>query len=261
MNLSQELSVAENAALQAGRIISQYYKRKVAVDHKSPEQPVTVADREANDMIKSILLGAFPQDGWLSEETLDTSDRLKKDRCWIIDPLDGTKEFIAGIPEFAVSIGLSIKNQAVLGVVYNPVKDELYTAIKGCGAFFNRQKISTTQTSNLLDARFVVSRSETKRGDWKAFENQIGQLIISGGLAYKMCEVAKGSADASFSLSPKSEWDLAASVVIVEEAGGIVRTPDNSVFLLNQSNPKVKGIIYSNGPLYEPIRELIAKNL
>lgn len=259
MILSQELEVATQAALLAGRTIKNYFKRRVAVDHKSPEQPVTIADREANDIIKKILLDAFPEDGWLSEETCDTPDRLGKDRCWIVDPLDGTKEFIAEIPEFAISIGLAIKHMPVLGVVYNPAKDELFTAIKGCGAFLGDQKLQVSSTHDLLKSKFSVSRSEIKRGDWNAFESKIGTLIPSGGLAYKMCEVARGRTDASFSLSPKSEWDLAASVVIVEEAGGIVRLPNDSVFLLNMPNPRVSGILYSNRELYTPIRQMIAQ--
>lgn len=253
---TNELKTALLAAQAASNIINSYYSKNVNVDHKSKDQPVTVADREADAEIKKILLGAFPDDGWLSEETIDNPDRLSKKRVWVVDPLDGTKEFIDQCPEFAVSIALVENKKVIVGVIHNPVTNEIYHATAQSNAFKNQSPIAVTSQKKLSDATILASRSETKRGDWKVFENQFS-IKPSGSMAYKMARVAEGSADASFSLHPKNEWDFAAGDLIVTRAGGQVSHTSGESFTYNNADPKVTGIVHSNPFLFPQIIKLI----
>ncbi len=122
-DLQRELTVAVHAARSAGSIVKHYFDAGVEAWEKSKNNPVTHADLEANQRIQSLISEAFPDDGWLSEENADSAERLSKKRVWIVDPLDGTKEFIDHIPEFCVCIGLTIDGRAVLGAEYNPATD------------------------------------------------------------------------------------------------------------------------------------------
>src|SRR4029453_5998456 len=140
----EELNTAERAAREAGRIIKTLFKGKFDVHEKSKNNPVTTADLEANRKIREILQGRFPEDGWLSEEDSDDSRRLTSSRVWIIDPIDGTKEFIEGVPQFAVSIGFVVRGRPKVAVIYNPVEDRLYRAAAGQGAELNGERIRVT---------------------------------------------------------------------------------------------------------------------
>ncbi|OGP10461.1 MAG: hypothetical protein A2048_01485 [Deltaproteobacteria bacterium GWA2_45_12] len=256
MTWKKELCVAIDVALKAGEIIAKYYQTGVAVHHKSAEQPVTIADREADAIIKKIVLSAFPNDGWFSEETTDNAQRLSKRRVWIVDPLDGTKEFIGGVPEFAVSIALVENARPVVGVVYNPATSELFYASKKGGAFFGEKRIHVSDEKDFKKSRILASRSELGRGEWKKHEGRF-QIVPSGGMAFKMVQVACARADASFSLQPKTEWDFAAGLLIVEEAGGVVSQIDGSRFVFNKKDPLATGIVHSNPFLYSNIMDLI----
>ena len=124
---NQELIAAKVAARNAGKILMKYYKSEDnEVKMKGIDNPVTIADNEADKYLSEFLIGEFPDDGWLSEETVDTEERLSKNRVWIVDPLDGTKEFIEGIPHFSVSIALVHDGRPILGVIYNPATNEMF---------------------------------------------------------------------------------------------------------------------------------------
>ncbi len=252
----EELKVAKSAALKAGQAIMAVYATDFLVDHKSPEQPVTEADRRANQIIQQELLTVFPSDGWLSEETVDSPERLKKSRVWIVDPLDGTKEFVNKVPEFAVSIGLVFNGEAVVGVIYNPATGEMFFARKGGGAFVNEKTSLVSSQNNFSHALVLASRSESKRGEWKPYENKF-VIQQSGGMAHKMSQVACGKADASFSLTPKNEWDFCAGTLIIHEAGGCASLPNGQPFIFNQPDPLVPGVLYSNQKLYQDFLDLI----
>ena len=137
----RELEVAVNAAKQAGEVVRGYFKDEYTVKDKGEDNPLTDADLGSNDVLERHLRGSFPDYGWLSEETVDSPERLDKRMAWIIDPLDGTKEFTLGIPEFVVSIGLVVEGRAVLGVLYNPIKEELFSGVVGQGATLNGDAI------------------------------------------------------------------------------------------------------------------------
>src|SRR5262249_44632218 len=147
--------------------------------------------------------------------------RLSCSRVWLVDPLDGTKEFIDKIPEFGVSIALIENGLPVVGVVYNPIQDELFWAIRGQGTWHKQQQLYVTQTNPLSAATILASRSEAKRGEWQAFASRFN-IRTTGSAAYKLALIASGNADATFTLTPKNEWDICAGVLLVEEAGGQV---------------------------------------
>ncbi|MGH8008661.1 MAG: 3'(2'),5'-bisphosphate nucleotidase CysQ, partial [Candidatus Binatia bacterium] len=169
--MEKEKTCAITAARAAGALIRAIYATDYTVDYKGTDSPVTIADRNANQKIHEFVQGAFPADGWLSEETADSPARLSCRRVWVVDPLDGTKEFIQKIPEFAVSIALIEEGKPVVGVAYNPIQDRLFWAVRGQGAWCGEQRLHVSSTARLADALVLNSRSETKRGEWDAFQS------------------------------------------------------------------------------------------
>jgi len=256
-DLARELETARGAALAAGEILKRHWRdRGFEVSHKSKDNPVTTADLEADHKLKGILHGGFPEYGWLSEETADDAARLGRERVWIVDPLDGTKEFIKGVPEFVVAIALVERGAPVLGVTYNPIKHELFTAAQGMGCHLDGAPVRVTSTSTLAQATVLASRSETSRGEWKKYEGGMKVNPI-GSVAYKLALVAAGRADATFTSSPKSEWDIASGAALIIEAGGRITDVDGSELCFNRLSVKVKGMIASNGLLHDQLERML----
>jgi myo-inositol-1(or 4)-monophosphatase len=254
---SRELELAKMAARTAGEILRGYYRdRGFTVDQKGKDNPVTTADLAADRKLKELLREGFPDYGWLSEETADDGARLRCRRAWIVDPLDGTKEFIKGVPEFVVAIALAVDGVPVMGVSYNPIKDEMFEGIVGVGCHLNGAPVRVTATDALERATILASRSETSRGEWKAYE---GKLIVRavGSVAYKLALVAAGQADATFTDSPKSEWDIAAGTALITAAGGTVTDIHGHEMRFNKPSVKVPGMIGSNGHLHLAIEGLL----
>jgi myo-inositol-1(or 4)-monophosphatase len=243
--MQDELAIATDAAHAAGRAIRSFYGRDMPIGQKGEAGPVTEADLASNASIQRILLRAFPDDGWLSEETADRPDRLAKSRVWIVDPLDGTWEFTQGVPEFVVSIGLSVEGAAVLGVLYNPITEETYSGIRGDGAWLNGSRTAVSPTFELAASTFCVSRTETARGLLKRFEGQLN-LQPKGSVAYKCGLVAAGRYDGVFTHNPRHEWDICAGVAIIEAAGGRVTDRQGQSYRFNQADPLKQPLIGTN---------------
>ncbi len=256
---ARELDVAVAAARAAGAIVRRWYEGAYTVRDKAHDSPVTEADIEANQAIQTAIQGAFPDDGWLSEETRDSAARLSKSRVWIIDPLDGTKEFINHIPEFCVCIGLVEDGVPVLGVEYNPVREELFAAARGAGVTLNGKPVQVSAQSELSAARILTSRSETDRGEWEEFRSEL-RLELTGSVAYKLALIAVGNGDATFSLTPKNEWDICAGAALLTEAGGRITDRHGKPLRFNQRDTRLPGIIATNAALYEPIVELLHRH-
>lgn len=240
MELINELNVAIDAAIRAGEKIMEIYSGSIEVEYKENNTPLTLADKRANDIIVDSLLKNFPEYSILSEEKKDTKDRLENDWCWIVDPLDGTKEFIKKNGEFTVNIALSYKHKSVLGVIYVPVTKELYYAVKGHGAHLKSQNfVKELQVSNKSeDLILVASRSHTSKQLSKLIEENNNKFkeVKNAGSSLKGCLIAKGEADVYYRFGLTSEWDTAAMQCIVEEAGGIFRQLDSSDMLYNREN-------------------------
>jgi len=255
---TRELSVAVDAARAAGSIIRRWYDRAYTVRDKGHDSPVTDADVEANQRIRDIIRTAFPDDGWLSEETRDSAERLGRARVWIVDPLDGTKEFIKRIPEFCVCVALAEDGVASVGVSYNPVREELVAGARGQGVTLNGQPARVSAEASLSAARVLVSRSEVERGEWAEFESTV-RIELTGSVAYKLALIAAGRGDATFSLTPKNEWDVCAGAALITAAGGWITDRYGHPLRFNQRQTRLPGIIASNGRLHAPIIELLRR--
>jgi myo-inositol-1(or 4)-monophosphatase len=252
------MAVAQDAVRNAGRVILSYYTSQYAVRQKSPDNPVTTADIAANQVLRETLLGAFPEAGWLSEESADDPSRLPRETVWIVDPIDGTKEFIQGIDEFVVVVALVIRQQVALAVTYNPVRQELLHAIRGHGAFCDGRRLQVTATDRLQNAVTLASRSECGRGEFERFKDVLTVRPL-GSVANKLAQVAQGTGDMMFSLVPKNEWDICAGTLLIAEAGGRVTDRQGQPFLFNQPDTLRTGIVATNGRLHEQVLRLIGE--
>ncbi|MBT3662608.1 MAG: 3'(2'),5'-bisphosphate nucleotidase CysQ [Candidatus Marinimicrobia bacterium] len=231
-----ELNIAKDAAFEAGSIIMSYYNTDYEIKDKGYHNPVTTADHAADTLLKKTLMAARPDYGWLSEETVDSPARLSKERVWVVDPLDGTKEFIEGVPNFVVSVALVENGYPVVGVLYNPVTKEMFTAEKSKGAFLNDAPILCSTKESVSEMVILNSRSETRRGLWKSYDGIFGKLKAIGSVAYKLGLTAAGKADIFASLRPKNEWDICAGNCIINEAGGKLIDLNGHQRLYNQKN-------------------------
>ncbi|MHB8383421.1 MAG: 3'(2'),5'-bisphosphate nucleotidase CysQ [Candidatus Binataceae bacterium] len=255
-DLSRELALAKKAARAAGEILRGHWNRGgYTIGSKGKDNPVTQADLEADRAIKKMLHEAFPEYGWLSEETADSAERLKRRRVWIVDPLDGTKEFINGVPEFCVAIALIEDGEPILGVTYNPIRREMFWGARGLGCHLNTKAVRVSRTRMLHRAKVLASRSEAARGEWQVFH---GRLLVSptGSVAYKLALVAAGKGDATFTRSPKSEWDIASGAALVALAGGTITDIRGRKLSFNNRNVKVSGLIADNTILHEQLIEV-----
>jgi len=250
--MRDRLEVAMGAARRAGALILEFYEGDYDVRDKNSSagakslrdaeyDPVTSADRAADECLRQDLRGAFPEYGWLSEETVDDAARLQQKTVWIVDPMDGTKEFLHGIPEFVVSIALVTDGVPVVGVIYNPSKDELFGAVRDGGTFLNCKRVFCTDTQDLRAATLIVSRSEDARGEIDPLREHLGQVRPLGSVAYKLAVVAAGAADLNVSVQPKNEWDVCAGDLLVREAGGHMVDLDGEVRRYNQADPLIRG--------------------
>lgn len=259
--MNSELNLAKAAALDAGAVILKYYKADYEIKEKGYHNPVTTADHAADSRLKEILMGARPNYGWLSEETVDSPDRLDKTRVWVVDPLDGTKEFIEGVPNFVVSIALVENGAPIVGVLYNPVTGELFTAAKSEGAFLNGEPIHCITKENVADMVILNSRSETRRGLWEPFAGTFGELKAIGSVAYKLGLTAAGKADIFASLRPKNEWDICAGNCIINEAGGKLIDLKGNDVIFNQEKTLIEpGLIAGDVKAVDKTFEVLKEN-
>ena len=256
---NEELISAKVAARNAGKILMKYYQSdNKEVKMKGVDNPVTIADNEADQYLCDFLTGEFPNDGWLSEETVDTDERLNKDRVWIVDPLDGTKEFIEGIPHFSVSIGLVYNSEPVVGVIYNPATDEMFSCQKGKGVYLNGNKVIVSKKNLLIDSKITVSRSELKRNEWEPYKNNFKSIDPIGSVAYKLALVSAGKYDIFATVAPKNEWDICAGDCLISEAGGVFKTINDKKIIYNQKKTLVTDtIIATNSILFEGVSDLL----
>ncbi|OIO61001.1 MAG: 3'(2'),5'-bisphosphate nucleotidase CysQ [Alphaproteobacteria bacterium CG_4_10_14_0_2_um_filter_63_37] len=244
---------------QAGAIVQSYaHPDDMGVSHKDEagKDPLTLADLAVDRFLHEALGALLPEAGWLSEETADDTGRLDKELVWIVDPIDGTKEFTQQIPEYGVSIALAQRGQPVIGAVFNPATDELFHAHKGAGAWLNDQPIQVSARAELAGSTCLFSRSEAKKGLFTPLEATLTP-IFAGSIAVKLAWLAAGRSDTFLTLVPKNEWDYAAGILIVEEAGGRCSGRKDVDLILNQARTKRPHLIASNGVLHEPFLALL----
>ena len=255
------LTIAQDAALQAGDILLGYYKDEYEIRDKGYHNPVTTADNAADDFLKEFIMNRTPDFGWLSEETKDSPERLKKEFVWIVDPLDGTKEFIEGVPHFVVSVGLVQNGQPILGVIYNPVRKQMIHTNGSGAALLNGEKTTLCQSGTLGSVGCVNSRSETRRGLWEPWKSTFKELIPIGSVAYKLALVGTGQEDFFVTLRPKNEWDICAGHAILKANGGILKVLDGSDVHYNKPTTISKpGLVGGNPVLVEKFLEIYHRN-
>ena len=263
----REISIATELARAAGAVLIEHYHSPFLVEQKinalDELEEVTEADRQANELIVSRLQREFPDDGILAEESDDSDQRLAKERVWLIDPMDGTKNFIAHDDDFAVQIGLAMRGEAVAGVVYQPARGILYLARRGDGAWVERDggQAERMQVSKTTDPREMVlassrshrsPRMEQVVGTFK-FKNEMRR----GSVGVKIGLIAERFADLYIHLSPSTkQWDTCAPEVILQEAGGRLTDlfgrplPYNGVRIDNRN-----GVVATNGIAHATVIE------
>ena len=257
---SKETLERIHAALEAGReVLNRFTPGAIDAEYKAGHDPVTEADRTVDDVLRKLLLREG--EGWLSEETVDDFSRLDKPRVWVVDPLDGTREFVQGIPEFCVSIAMVENGVPVAGGICNPATDELILGSRETGVTYNGKPAQPSQRRDLHGALVLASRSETKRGEWKRFESAEFKIRPMGSVAYKLGLVSAGRADITFTLVPKHEWDVAAGAALVLSAGGFVQTLENTDLKCNQKNPLISGLIACGPYLQTELLALLSDHL
>jgi len=240
----QYLSVMVDAALRAGKEIMEVYgESDFKVELKADNSPLTIADRRSNETIVNMLKSRFPFIPILAEESSDDPARHVSPRCFIVDPLDGTKEFIKRNGEFTVNIALAYKGTPIAGVVYVPVTGDLYFGVKGGGAYLRGAdgKTERLQVSGRTNGLVVMrSRSHADPREEELLEKYKSRIArtISSGSSIKGCKVAAGEADVYIRFGPTMEWDTAAMQCICEAAGAIVRQTDATPLTYNRKNPK-----------------------
>jgi myo-inositol-1(or 4)-monophosphatase len=258
MKLKSELNVARRLAMEAGGLLRRHRKGPLEVRHKASGEVVTTADAEADVLIRTGLASAFPSDAILSEESADSPDRLSSSRVWIVDPVDGTSDFIGGGDEFTVSIGLAVDGRAVLGVVYNPVRDEIFTGCEACGVTLNNVPAHVSAATDLRSARLVVSRKEWKRGLQRLATSL--PIVPMASVAYKLARVAAGLEDGMFYVKPRKQWDVCGGFALVLAGGGRATLLDGREIAFNGPEAKLPTGIVAAGPeLHEVLLEALLR--
>jgi 3'(2'), 5'-bisphosphate nucleotidase len=266
MNLRRELDTAVELARRAGERIRALHGAGIAVDTKADDSPVTAADREANALIIGALAAAFSGDGILSEEAPDDLSRLERDRVWMVDPIDGTKDFIRGRDGFAVMIGLLAGERPALGVVYQPIGDRLYFAAQGGGAFVSvagaaPARMHVSAVADPTQIRMVASKSHrTPTIDRVREELGIADELNVGSVGLKLGLIAAGERDLYVNPSGHSKlWDACGPEAILVEAGGkLTDAHGDRLDYRGRELGNLRGLIASNGVLHDVVVKRLA---
>ncbi len=253
----QELTAAINIARQAGALVQPYYDQPIEVSWKGENDPVTAADKAANEYIVAKLQQLFSDDGILAEESADNEQRLGKERLWCIDPLDGTKEFIAHNGEFCIMIGLAIGGKAKLGVLYQPIENKLYYGIVGVGAWKEehgeKRPLHVSIVNDVTKMTAAFSRSH-RPPLTVTLSKQLGitNEVISGSVGLKIALLSEQKADVYLHPSTGTkEWDTCGPEAVLRAAGGEMTDMWGRPLCYNKQDPyNYVGILASNGQIH-----------
>jgi 3'(2'), 5'-bisphosphate nucleotidase len=261
-NIIKEVS---NIAIEAGKEVLKIYRQDFKVQNKKDKSPVTEADLLSNKIIeKALLKYKWPV---LSEESEDNFSRLSASKVWIIDPLDGTKDFIQKTGDFSIMIGLIEDGEPIMGVVYVPIKDKLYYAYKDQGSYLKigkkaEKKLQVSNISRFPNARLVVSRNHLYPNDVELAKRlDVGKFKKTGSTGIKISLIAENKADLYYNLSGKlGQWDTCAPEIILTEAGGQLTDIDGKYIKYNNKEVKnVKGVVASNRILQDEVIKMQKK--
>jgi myo-inositol-1(or 4)-monophosphatase len=256
---AETLQRIQSALESARQIFARFTLGAIEAEYKAGHDPVTEADKAVDAALRQELLREG--EGWLSEESVDDLSRLEKSRVWIVDPLDGTREFVAGIPEFCVSVAMVEDGVPVAGGICNPVTNEIFLGSLDSGVTYNGKPARASQRTSLKGAVVLASRSEIKRGEWKRFEKAAVRVRPMGSVAYKLALVSVGLADITFTLTPKHDWDIAGGAALVKSAGGFISTLENSPLRCKRKSPLLSGLLASGPFLRDELLTLLNEYL
>lgn len=254
--MKNELDIVIDAVKRAGTCVMQLARKGFETYRKADHSPVTSADFAVNDILRETLMNHFPNDGWMSEESPDCPNRLNTSRVWVIDPIDGTSYFIKGIPQFSISVALVEQQQPILGVVYNPAKDELFSALCGQGLHLNDEPFNVNPTTN-TPLTILVNPSRLDHNEFQAYQ-AYATLQPMGSIAYSLALVAAGKADGTINFDQLHEWDIAAGCLLVQESGGTNTDYNGTPLQYNQADPIVHGVLASRFGAQDAFKALLS---
>jgi myo-inositol-1(or 4)-monophosphatase len=232
-----------DAVREAGALALQTFRGALKSWTKGKSSPVTEADLAVDALLRERLMGSGDF-GWLSEETEDDPTRLQKAHVWVVDPIDGTRAYLAGLPDWVISAALVSDGRPVAGALYAPVTDELFLSIAGGGATLNRVPIRASADAQLAGAKF--SGAKRRLDVLAAIEPRIETVPRVPSLALRLARVATGALDGAFTAPDSHDWDLAAVDLLVHEAGGVLTTLTGKTLLYNRPDP-VHGALVAAG--------------
>ena len=268
MNYSDVTANVVKIVIEAGKkILDIYNSGDFEVEMKSDNSPLTLADRVGNAYITENVSRLYPDFGILSEESKMTNDRLDKSHVWVIDPLDGTKEFIKRNGEFTVNVALVEDGIPVSGVVGIPVKDEIYYASKGGGAYHmdasgRVSQIKTSKRDEIQDMVMVKSRSHASEALQHLIDTYPFAEVKESGSSIKICLIADGLADVYFRFGFTNEWDICAAHCVLQEAGGLLTDGYGDIMNYNKKDPlNRRGFIASNNSLHDKLIDIASQYL
>ncbi len=253
MGWDHELRILNDAIRTAGAETLRFTTDGFETHTKSDQSPVTSADLAVNQILQSCLLTAFPHDGWLSEESPDGQDRLQKTRVWVVDPIDGTKAFISGEPEFCISVALVEGSHPVVAAIFNPSTDELFAATRGGGLLLNHKPVSPQDCRRDQQPVIALSPWEQHIGRFKSVEAHATSHPMRS-IAWALALAASGRIHAVATFEPENEWDVAAGALLIEEAGGTMHDGGGEVLEFNRPEPRYRGIIAANPHCPDPVK-------
>lgn len=247
---ADDLALLKDHARAAGVIARENFNKDIPKWNKSGDAgPVTAADIAIDRMLRTELLDARRDYGWLSEETEDDIARCDHDRAFIVDPIDGTRAFMRGDDTFCHALAVSLHGEIVAAVAYFPIKDEMYWATKGGGAFRDGVAITPSTRSEIDGASALSGKIQMDPKKWPGGPPPVNREFRNS-LVYRHCLVARGRFDVAFTLRAAWEWDVAAGELIAREAGAIVTTTDGVGWTYNARQPRMPGVIAGPAPLH-----------
>jgi myo-inositol-1(or 4)-monophosphatase len=246
----QDFELLRESTVQAADLALSFWGKPIQKERKADGTAVTAADRAVDDLFAQRLRGSRPHYGWLSEESAEQEARVGVSRVWVIDPIDGTRDFIRGRSDWTVGAALVEDSAPVLAVLINPVREQVFEARASEGAYLNGRRLHVSRQSNLSGARLTVPEAIIRRqADVSVWENVVA--IKANSTLYRFALVACGQADATFALTSKWEWDVAAGALLVAEAGGTVTDALGNKLKFNSWEAKVHGYIASSPKLHQ----------
>ena len=252
--LSQDARLLGDAVRDGGALAMSFLRRDIRKWTKPDGSQVTEADLAVNDLLADRLRSARPGYGWLSEETPDSSDRLARERLWIVDPIDGTSDFAQGGSDWCIAVALVAHGQPIAAAVYRPVHDEFYVALQGGGASVNGKALAVADDSTLQGATIMGNR-KSLAGLMSAGIDARSRATLP--LQLRLSHVAAGRLHGAVSIGQRNDWDLAAGDLLVREAGGRVTDTYGAAYVYNRPQTWQQGLVAAGAKRHAAIMQAL----